>query len=196
MRKVWVRFALLPVLLALSGCQRGCLATWLRDRGSASKTATPLTMMNGIDCPDGLGRCVGGAVEVSRVARVPRPCPPSARPEDCECPWEAVENCPRGCTEEGTEIVVASDRAAARLCAPDPLNPPARPVVGILPPPGTCDADGYRCLGSLVIACSTGDGGRIGRVFAACVRGCFQEGESLGEEEADPEGAARILCAR
>jgi hypothetical protein len=196
MRNARIPFALLPVLLALSGCQRGCLATWLRDRGSASKTATPLTMMNGIDCPDGLGRCVGGAVEVSRVARVPRPCPASARPEDCECPWEAVENCPRGCTEEGTEVVVSSDRAAARLCAPDPLNPPARPVVGILPPPGACDADGYRCLGSLVIACSTGEGGRIGRVFAACVRGCFQEGESLGEEEADPEGAARILCAR
>jgi hypothetical protein len=155
-------------------------------------------MMGGIDCPDGLARCVGGAVEVSHVARIPRPCPATSRPEDCQCPWEAVETCPLGCTQEGTEVVVPPDRAAARLCASDPSNPPARPVVGVLPPPGACGAEGYRCLGSVVIACSPGsdDGGLMARVFAACVRGCFQEGESLGEEEADPEGAARILCAR
>ena len=68
--------------------------------------------------------------------------------------------------------------------------------MGLLAPPGACDAEGYRCLGSLVIACSPGDAGWSAKVFAACARGCFQEGESLGEEEADPEGAARILCAR
>ncbi|MGO9713492.1 MAG: hypothetical protein ACLQBL_31850 [Polyangiaceae bacterium] len=192
----------LATLVLLSGCQRGCLSDWFRDRGSASKAATPLTMMSGVDCPDGLARCVAGAVEVSHVARVPRPCPPSSRPEDCQCPWEAVETCPRGCTEEGTEVVVPPERAAARLCAPDPINPPARPVVGVLAPPGACGAEGYRCLGSLVIACSPGvdrsaaDGGLTPRVFAACARGCFEEGEALGAEEADPEGAARILCAR
>ena len=61
-----------------------------------------------------------------------------------------------------------------------------------------CEAEGYRCIGSVVIACSVaGDAGSLrARVFAACARGCFQEGEALGEEEADPEGAARILCAR
>jgi hypothetical protein len=190
-------------LVFLSGCQRGCLTTWIRDRGSASKAAAPLTMMNGIDCPDGLARCVGGSIEISHVARVPRPCPPSSRPEDCQCPWEATATCPRGCSEEGTEVVVPPDRAAARLRAPDPQNPPARPVQGVLAPPGACGVEGYVCIGSLVVACSataapgTGsDGGLTPRVFAACVRGCFQEGETLGEEEADPEGAARILCAR
>ena len=93
-------------------------------------------MMSGVDCPDGLARCVGGAVEVSHVARIPRPCPPSSRPEDCQCPWEAVETCPRGCTEDGTEVVTPPDRAAARLCAPDPANPSARLALGTLPPPG------------------------------------------------------------
>jgi hypothetical protein len=190
----------------LTGCQRGCLANWIRDRGSASKTATPLTMLAGIDCPDGLARCVGGAVEVSHVARIPRPCPPSSRPEDCQCPWEAIDTCPRGCAEEGTNVVVGPERAAARLCAPDPLNPSTRPVSGIAAPPGACETPGYRCLGHLVVACTgsptaTADagsatGGLAAHAFAVCVRGCFEEGEALGEDEADPEGAARILCAR
>ena len=191
----------MAALFLLCGCQRGCLSTWIRDRGAASKIATPLTMMRGIDCPDGLARCVGGAVEVSHVARIPRPCPPSNKPEECQCPWEAVGECPRGCAEEGTIVVVPPDRASSRLCAPDPANPSARPVVGIPAPPGACDTLGYRCMGSLVIACSPapGDAGAVAapvaRPFAACVRGCAQEGEALGEEEADPEGAARILCA-
>jgi hypothetical protein len=203
------RASLIAALFLLCGCQRGCLQTWIRDRGAASKVATPLTMMKGIDCPDGLARCVGGAVEISHVARIPRPCPPSAKPEECQCPWEAADECPRGCAEEGTVVVTPPERAAARLCAPDPANPPARPVAGAVAPPGACEVEGYRCLGSLVIACAPGspdrsaaESGALGtgpllaRPFAACVRGCVQEGEALGEEEADPEGAARILCAR
>jgi hypothetical protein len=196
----------LGFLLLLSGCERGCLATWIRDRGAASKAAAPPTMLSGIDCPDGLARCVAGAVEVSQVARVPRPCPPSSRPEDCQCPWVAIETCPTGCADEGTAVVVSPAHAAGRVCAPDPLNPPARPVQGISPPPAACETAGYRCLGSLVVACSPAadvraDGADVapalvGRVYAACVHGCFQEGEALGEDEADPEGATRILCAR
>jgi hypothetical protein len=201
-----LRLFVLPLLL--SGCEKGCdrgwLARWIRDRGSPEKFATPMTMMNGSDCPDGLARCVGGAVEVSHVARVPRPCPASRRPEECQCPWEAIDNCPRGCIEDGTEVIAPPDRAAARLCAPDPADPPVRVAVGALPPPGACEGareDGYRCVGSLVVVCGVreagaGDEAVRARVLAACVRGCFREGEALGEEEADPEGAARILCAR
>jgi hypothetical protein len=155
-----------------------------------------MTMLNGVDCPDGLARCIGGAVEVSHVGRIPRPCPSTVRPEECQCPWEAVETCPRGCTEDGTEVVVPSERAAARLCAPDPINPPVRPAVGALVPPGACEAEGFRCIGSLVVVCVATDAGLVAQPLAACVRGCFREGEAMGDEEADPEGAARILCAR
>ena len=189
---------LLVLLAACAGCQKGWLADWIRNRGPSTKTVTPLTMMNGVDCPDGLARCVGGAVEVSHVARIPRPCPSTSRPEDCQCPWEAVANCPRGCTGDGTEVVVPPERAAARLCSPDPANPPARPAIGALAPPGACDVEGYRCIGSLVVVCEARgearDAGLVPRVLAACVRGCFRDGETMGEEEADPEAAARILC--
>jgi hypothetical protein len=198
----WPREAVVISVLALAacvcGCQKGWLANWIRERGPGAKTATPVTMMNGVDCPDGLARCVGGVVEVSHVARIPRPCP-STHPDECQCPWEAVENCPLGCTEDGTEVVTPPERAAARLCAPDPMNPPARPVVGGIAPPGACEEardEVYRCIGSFVVACTPGDVGVEARVLAACVRGCFLEGESLGEEEAGPEAAARILCAR
>jgi hypothetical protein len=193
----WLQLGPLVALLALTGCQKGWLTTYLHERGASAKSATPLTMINGTDCPDGLARCIGGAVEVSHVARIPRPCSSPAHPEDCQCPWEAVENCPLGCVESGTEVVVPPDRAAARLCAPDPANPPARAVVGGVAPPGACEGAGFRCIGSVVVACTAGpDGGVTASVLAACVRGCFQEGEVLGEEEADPEAATRILCAR
>ncbi len=182
--------------LALPACKKGWLATWIRERGPSAKTAAPLTMLNGVDCPDGLARCVSGAVEVSHVARIPRPCPSTVRPEECQCPWEALETCPLGCTEEGTEVVTPPEHAVARLCSPDPANPPARPAPGVTAPPGACEAEGYRCIGSVVVACAPGSTGFVARVLAACVGGCFQEGEALGEEEADPMAAARILCAR
>jgi hypothetical protein len=189
------------VLLSLCGCQKGWLANYIRARGGGARSVTPVTMMNGVDCPDGLARCVAGAIEVSHVARIPRPCPQD-HPDTCQCPWEAVENCPRGCIEEGTEVVAPPERAGARLCATDPLNPSARPATGAAPPPGACEEareDVYRCIGSLVVACSASpdrDGGAEARVLAACVRGCFEEGESLGDEEVSAEAATRIRCVR
>ncbi len=184
------------------GCQKGWLSDWIRSRGATGKMATPLTMTSGVDCPDGLARCVAGSVEISHVARIPRPCPASSPPGECQCPWEAVETCSRGCAEDGTEVLAPADRAGARLCAPDPANPPARLAVGAVAPPGACEGareGGYRCIGSLVVICrSVADEERAGvaTVLAACVRGCFHEGEGLGEEEADPEAASRILCMR
>jgi hypothetical protein len=185
--------------LALTGCKRGSLADWLKGHG-ASNGPPPLAapFVAAVDCPDGLARCIGGVVEVSRVARVPQPCPPGAEKKTCTCPWDAVDKCDRGCAAEGTEVVVSPERAAARVCANDPANPIARPAPFAVPPAGVCgDAEGFRCVGSLVLACEPGDGAASeGRVVAACTRGCFREGELLREEEADVEGATRILCAR
>jgi hypothetical protein len=184
--------------LPLAGCKRGWLADWLKGHNATSEpppAAAPF--VNAVDCPDGLARCIGGVVEVSRVARVPQPCPPGAEKKTCTCPWDAVDKCDRGCAAEGAEVVAPPDRAAARVCASDPLNPVARPAPLAVAPSGACDDDGYRCVQSLVVACDEAeDAGWRARVVAACARGCVHEGESLREEEADFEGATRILCAR
>ncbi len=58
----WLQLGPLVALLALTGCQKGWLTTYLHERGASAKSATPLTMINGTDCPDGLARCIGGAV--------------------------------------------------------------------------------------------------------------------------------------
>jgi hypothetical protein len=110
-----------------------------------------------------------------------------------------VDKCDRGCAAEGTEVVVSEERAAARVCAIDPANPVARPAPLAVAPAGACAGadEGFRCVQSLVLACEPGDGATpSARVVAACTRGCFREAESLREEEADVEGATRILCAR
>jgi hypothetical protein len=191
---------LLLLAVAGSGCKRGALAEWLgRNGAAAASSATPVQLLQGTDCPDGLARCVGGSVEVSRVKRVPRPCPATFKPEDCVCPWEEIEACTLGCAAEGAEVVVDPARAVAQLCAPDPAHPVARPAPGAVAPRGVCDAAGYRCVASLVVVCAdsaSGDGGLDAHVVGACIHGCFQEGELLGEEEAELGAATRILCAR
>jgi hypothetical protein len=206
---------------SLSGCKRGALMDWLRERNALpggpavrDRTATLEGVLHGTDCPDGLARCVAGAVEVSHVARVPNPCPQATiHPEECQCPWEAIETCPKGCSAEGTVVVTPPSQAAPRLCAPDPSNPPARPAPAAIPPAGACTdtpPGTYRCVGSLVVSCADATAATpttpadprappIPRVIAACIRGCADEsqgGDFLDEEEADPEAAARILCAR
>ncbi len=94
----------------------------------------------------------------------------------------------------------------ARLCAQDPANPVSRPAPAAVAPPGSCDGeerDGYRCVGSLVVSCvateprATVDAGNFAsHVVAACLRGCAHDGDEVGADETDPDGASRILCAR
>ena len=108
-------------------------------------------------------------VEASRLARIPMPCTKNKKetPGDCVCPWDVVADCPRGCASEGLSLVVAPERAAARLCAADPSKPVARPAPDAIAPPGVCVGEGNRCLTSLVIACTAGDA-RLGPEPLAC----------------------------
>jgi len=198
--------------LVLGGCERGCLSTWLAELGVGRPSATPpkgALPLSGVDCPDGLARCVGGVVEVSRASHYTLPC---ADPQaGCMCPWDSLGPCPLGCAADGVEVVVPPERALAQLCATDPASPVARPIAPTAMPPGACDdvresteppttpagpstpdENVYRCLASIVVACSS-SGGR--KAVAACVRGCFHDGDTVDEEEADPDEAARILCA-
>ena len=191
--------------VCLPACERGCVSTWLRDHGVAgrpSPSSAASFPVNGVDCPDGLARCVGGVVEVSRVSRYELPC--SGSPESCMCPWDSLGDCPRGCAAEGVEAVIARDRAFAQLCAPDPSDPTeafARPAAGVPPPPGACEEGGIRCIASLVVACRESALGGAGdvltpRTVAVCLRGCAHEGDAIDEEDVADEAAARILCAR
>jgi hypothetical protein len=192
-------FPLFLVVALGPGCQRGCLADWLK-KGTQSAPPPEALPIRAIDCPDGLARCVGGTIEVSRVARIVQPCSGGPESKQCACPWDAVDTCPRGCASEGTEIIASADRASARLCAPDPLNPVAVPATGLAAPADACeggDDDTYRCVRALVVACpETSVGAATPTVIATCLRGCVAEGESVGQDETNPEAATRILCAR
>ena len=188
--------------LGTAGCKRGALAEWLaKKKEGASSPAGPSPtsafQLRALDCPDGLARCAGGVVEVSRVAHIPMPCTANAT-TNCDCPWAWAADCARGCAVEGLTVVSAADRAAQRLCAVDPATI-ARPAPAAIAPKGACEAPGYRCVQSMIVACSddADDAGTPrAQVIAACLHGCFREGESLDADDADPEGAPRILCAR
>ncbi len=212
MRRARPAVVLALLIALLPACERGCLVTWLRDHGAggqAPPSSSAFFPMHGVDCPDGLGRCVGGVVEVSRVSRYELPC--AGSPESCVCPWDALGDCPRGCAAEGVETVIPREHAFAQLCAPDPSRPLARPLVGVPAPVGACVSVGYRCVASQVVACSEGgarapgatpargEGGAgdlSARAFAACLEGCASEGALVDEEDVDDQAAIRILCAR
>jgi hypothetical protein len=197
-----VSFAVwLTLTCVLSGCERGWASNWVKTK-KQTVTSIPASFGPAIDCPDGLGRCVGGVVEASRLARIPQPCSKTETLENCVCPWVAVADCPRGCAADGVPLVVTPDRAVARLCAQDPSNPVSRPAPAAVAPPGACDGEdreSYRCSTSLVLSCvggGSGEGGKlISHVIAACLRGCARDGDSVGTDETDPGGASRILCA-
>jgi hypothetical protein len=210
-------FFLLLALVApvASGCKRGRIAEWLQGkRANPVAPSTEEMPLHAIDCPDGLARCVGGTIEVSKAARLVQPCAGGPESKQCVCPWDAVDSCARGCASEGTEIVASRERASSRLCAPDPANPVARPAVGAAAPPSACagsdpDAPEFRCVQSLVVACgqpavvpgvtagpSQGQAPTPVPVIAACLRGCAEDGEILPAEGTGAENATRILCAR
>jgi len=192
-----VRPVLLLPLVFLGGCERGCLTTWLTEHGvgEPAPSSKHAVTFNGVDCPDGLARCIGGVVEVSRVSHYALPC--SGPAEACMCPWDSVGACPAGCAADGVEAVVPRERALAQLCASDPAHPVARPVLPNASPPGACDdgVTGYRCLASIVVACTASDAGVRPRAVAACVHACAPGGDAIDEDDATDEGASRILCA-
>ena len=198
--------------VALGGCERGCLSTWLQKKGmttgsdpeSPAGGGTPARpagdrsgiSLSAVDCPDGLARCGNGIVQVSRAYHYAEPC--NGSPELCQCPWERVGDCPIGCAAEGAEVDLPKDRALAQLCAPSPADeaPPfaaAPPGDSIAP---ACD-DGYVCDRGLVIAC-----GPPARALAKCLAGCAREGQALFADEGmtddalTPAAARAVLCTR
>jgi hypothetical protein len=89
-----------------------------------------------------------------------------------------------------------NERAGARtqLCA---LGPSAG-VIAVPSPPGApdggeaeCDeGDRYVCTGGRVVDCATR------AVAGTCLRGCFADGTSIGDDGVNREAAFAILCSR
>ena len=202
--------------LALSGCERGCLARWLADNGvggaapegagGGPPSGAPRHLgLEGTDCSDGLLRCVGGNVEASRAAHVPYPCRAEQRGERriaCECPWDVVGRCASGCASEGLEALGApTDAGVAQLCRPD--APVARPFLPGDPASSTiCTIEGVACVDGIVRACQAP--GHVSRPLATCLMGCQSHVgiDTWGGAETDPgaprdlDGVVSILCRR
>lgn len=123
-----------------------------------------------VDCPDGLARCKGGALERSRLAQIAARSPTG-------CPWELAGACPEGCVED----VVVSANHATQLCRID-----GGPWVEKREP-RTCDDAAWACSAAEVIDC------RKKQTVAVCLRGCAEE--SL-DEDLEEHDAVTILCAR
>lgn len=182
--------SLLLFALAVTGCQRGCLATWITEQGpqpngSNDPRVAPLTST---DCSDGLVRCHAGLAQASKAGAIAQGC--HATPEDphaCECPFVNVATCADGCVVEDVTLVGAD---ATRTCAP-----PATVEVATLPVAqlaAICDGEGarFRCEHGAVFACA--DGGAV--PVAVCARGCVVDREELDDEEVDVRAAKLLLC--
>lgn len=184
----------LSLALACAGCERGCLSSWLADRGAGPSGASSTgAAWSGVDCPDGLARCADGVVEVSKFARVPSPC--TGSPERCACPWVREGTCPGRCSAEHVQRVVPKADAVAQLCAPtlDAATPYRPALPGTVPPAGGCEGERYRCAGGVVVSCGTG--GEARRAVAVCSRGCVTEGDEI-EDDVSDLAAAELLCRR
>lgn len=198
------------------GCERGCLARWLGDRGVGGLSAEPEGVgsgaaqgprglgLEGTDCSDGLLRCVGGRVEASRAAHLSRGCGgrEAERPTACVCPWDVVTECASGCVREGLEAIGApTDASAAQLCRPSALV--ARPVLpGDPVPTDICVSEGVACVDGIVRACEAP--GLPTRAVAICLKGCeVQIGvDAWGDDSEDPgaledvDVVTSLLCRR
>ncbi len=182
----------LCLVLTLAGCERGCAKGWFEEHGVGERGFAPqgAAPMNALNCPDGLARCTGGVVEVSRLVAIPQPC--KGAPESCVCPWERLGSCERGCVADGLEVVVDRGLALPQLCAPAAdSGTPARIATGG-PQVAGCDEDiTWRCSGGAVVACAEH------RVAGVCERGCFTEGAEIGGDvTVGREAAFAILCSR
>jgi len=187
------------LVLTLSGCERGCLSTWLRDHGFGGEVPRPPTAgdYKEAPCPDGMARCRDGAVYVSRAYSPPAQC----SPEGCRCPWDKLSACARGCVAEGLEIEMPRESAEKQLCAPDPGRVFAHGTPpGYAPPPqpadpevleSFCEVERYHCARGVVHRCDSGQA----KPVAVCEVGCIQ-GEALIVEDISVEAATALLCVR
>jgi hypothetical protein len=158
-------------------------------RTSPNGTGKGSVPLSGVDCPDGVARCVGQTVQASRLYSYATPC--SGPPETCSCPWDNVRGCERGCVVENDEVVMARDRAALQLCAPlaaDVLSKP--PPQDLVFAAMLCDSASYRCNQGVVVKC--GDGEPL--ALASCVRGCADEDTVVDDDGVTRDQAIAILC--
>jgi len=178
--------AFFVLFAALACCHSRCSGLGALRRGETPGEALPAMAT---DCPDGLARCRGGIVEVSRLAAIERPC--RAPPAQCLCPWARVASCPGACVVDDVEVVLAPSLGPAQLCAPDEHAAPiARPTT-VLPPAASCEGALYRCAQGVVAPCRERSAG------AVCARGCIGEGATVDEGvPVTVEQAAAILCVR
>jgi hypothetical protein len=185
---VAVAFALLA-LAGLAGCERGCARSAI-ESSKVAQVGRGLSVLAGVDCPDGLARCEASTVSVSRLATVPRSCPGPAAA--CTCPWDAVGECPNGCVAEGIELVIEAPLATAQLCAAAPdAGAAAVGWTGAVLPATSCDeGDAYRCTAGAVVDC------RARAPVGRCVRGCYREGAAVPDDEPTRERAFALLCSR
>lgn len=188
---------LLAAALLLTGCERGCLSTWLSEHGAGGppppeKGGAPPTL-EGTDCADGLLRCVDGHVEASKLAHLPSRC---VAERSCSCPWEIVATCP--CAYDGLEVAASpGDAGVAQLCRP--RGSIARPVgpadaVETL----VCGGESTTCTPSGVVVQCTG-AGNASHALGVCLFGCQTavtvENATAGEP-ANLDGLLSILCRR
>ena len=212
------RLALALAALAFTGCERGCLATWLAEHGvggadpggppsrtpvaggarpngstghSRSATAPDL---GGTDCSDGLARCVGGHIEVSVGGHIPAHCTtPSELPGACSCAWRAVKTCARACLRDDLEVIATEDVASSQLCASDDvlLRPPTPAESAST---SICAEENVSCEEGAIRTCT--HRGQPSLLLGVCLHGCAT---GIAVEPADllrPDGAAAILCQR
>jgi hypothetical protein len=167
-----------------AGCERGCGWRWLREHGiepSSSRAEPGFPALSGMDCPDGLARCIQGEVEVSRLAKVV--CRGPETP--CDCPWEPLASCPQGCVADGLELVIDRAQAATQLCRPEEAMTTFASDAARAEAAGCQEEELYRCADSAIIDC------RAHSVIARCARGCFAEGAAIAEEASGPPRGQR-----
>jgi hypothetical protein len=132
------------------------------------------------DCPTGMARCVGGAVEVTAGH-------PSCT--GCPCAWQRLEVCEQGCVLEGVELV-REPSAARSLCKADKhaSQPPMADAGSI-----ECPNEGERflCRHGTIYACPKAN---PGVPVAVCAFGCVQEDETLESVSVDISVATSIMC--
>jgi len=180
--------------MALPACERGCLSSWLSEHQIGGHSAPGMEQLRFVDCPDGLARCVGGVVEVSRLARHPEPC--SGSTEACSCPWDKGEACASGCVAEDVEVVLDRARGRQQLCAPAKGEAYAirgAPGPAERPP---CGDERYRCTQAFVFACDPAATDHEARAVAQCLKGCAASGMTLDDDRLDDDAAMALLCAR
>jgi hypothetical protein len=204
---------LAALALALAGCERGCLSTWLVEQGVGRTPDTPRSgtpshggtgpqvapsgpsvELGGTDCSDGLARCTDGNVEISLMGHVPHPCAaPKERSAACACPWKVAGRCSAGCVSEGLEVAAAPEVALVQLCAP--VEAVSRPVLATEATVVTiCADDGVSCVDGIVRSCAAR--GQPAQLVSVCVHGCAPGATLDPDDLRTGNGPAAILCRR